>query len=208
MAFIESPRFPSNIAYGSSGGPTYLTEVVRMNSGREKRNARWANPLHQYPVVFQKGQLEAYAVLEFFNTVRGRWNGFRYKDHQDYKSTEDMSQAIAATDQVIGTGDGSTTQFQLIKTYVEGSESTARKIQKPVSGAVLIALNSVPQASGWSVDTTTGIVTFTSAPSGSVTISAGYEFDVPVRFDEDQLQLRFEDLEAQSANFMLFEIRV
>jgi uncharacterized protein (TIGR02217 family) len=98
------------------------------------------------------------------------------------------------TDQAIGTGDGTTTAFQLVKRYASGAQSWTRTIAKPVTGTVRIVLAGVEQLSGWSVDTTTGDVTFTAAPGSGVAITAGFEFDVPVRFDTDVLDVTL-DLE-------------
>ncbi|MSU92040.1 TIGR02217 family protein, partial [Rhodobacteraceae bacterium 2CG4] len=94
----------------------------------------------------------------------------------------------------IGTGDGTTTAFQLTKLYASGAQSWTRVITKPVTGTVRIALGGVEQPSGWTVDTTTGVVTFAAAPGAGVAITAGFEFDVPVRFDTDALDVTL-DLE-------------
>ena len=99
------------------------------------------------------------------------------------------SGTLAATDQAIGTGDGATTAFQLVKVYASGSQSWTRTITKPVDGTVKVAIDGTEQTSGWSVDTTTGLVTFTTAPATGAIITAGFEFDVPVRFDTDQLDV-------------------
>ena len=109
---------------------------------------------------------------------------------------------------MIGTGDGTVTQFQLVKRYSSGAQSWTRAITKPVAGTVTIALNGATQASGWSVSTATGLVTFTTAPAAGVAITAGFEFDVPVRFDTDALDitLDFERL-GSITSIPLVEIR-
>ena len=127
------------------------------------------------------------AVVAFFEARNGRLHGFRYKDWADYKSAL-PSQAITATDQQIGTGTGSQQTFQLAKRYTSGAQTWVRTIAKPVAGAVRVALGMVEQMSGWTVDTTTGVVTFTIAPATGVIVRAGFEFDVPVRFDTDTIQ--------------------
>ena len=208
MAFLETPRFPTDISYGSRGGPGYNTEVIRVDSGHEKRLARWTYPLHEFDVVYGiKDEDEIYDLMEFFHAVSGRLHGFRFKDYADYKSTDDMSNAVSDTDQTLGTGDASTTTFQLIKTYTAGSLSKVRNITKPVSGTVVVSLDDVGQGSGWSVDTTTGIVTFTSAPGAGVVVKAGFEFDIPMRFDTDRLELSWEDIELLSTSVLVTEIR-
>jgi uncharacterized protein (TIGR02217 family) len=133
------------------------------------------------------------AVVAFFEARNGRLHGFRFKDWGDHKSCL-PSGTPSPADQAIGTGDGATTQFQLAKRYTSGAQSWTRAISKPIAGSVTIALNGAPQPSGWSVATTTGLVTFATAPGAGVGITAGFAFDVPVRFDTDALDVTL-DLE-------------
>jgi uncharacterized protein (TIGR02217 family) len=128
------------------------------------------------------------AVVAFFEARNGRLYGFRWKDWGDYKSCL-PSGTPSASDQAIGTGDGMTTAFQLAKAYISGAQSWTRSITKPVAGTATVSIDGVVQASDWSVDTTTGLVTFATAPANGATITAGFEFDVPVRFDTDQLDV-------------------
>lgn len=212
MSFLETPRFPDDIAEGSQGGPGYSTSIVVVRSGQESRNVLWSYPRHEFDVAYgvrSIGQLES--LIEYFHAVGGMAYGFRYKDFADFKScrTEDTP---AATDQVLETDDF--INYQLIKTYTKGSFSRQRVISKPVDGTVLVAVNDVPMDAGssaypWSVDTTTGIITFDSGvvlDSGDE-VSAGYEFDVPVRFDTDRLVTVYEQYLAGSASVPLIEIR-
>ena len=127
-------------------------------------------------------------MVAFFEARNGRLFGFRFKDWADYKSSL-PSQAITPTDQQIGTGTGALKIFQLSKRYTSGVQTWIRSIAKPVTGTVRIALGTVEQLSGWTVDATTGVVTFTTAPGSGVIILAGFEFDVPVRFDSDSLDV-------------------
>jgi uncharacterized protein (TIGR02217 family) len=126
--------------------------------------------------------------VAFFEARNGRLHGFRFRDWADYKSCL-PSQAPAPTDQALGTGDATTTSFELVKRYISGAQSWTRTITKPVAGAERVALGGVEQASGWSVDPTTGVVTFAIAPGAGITITAGFEFDVSVRFDSDTLDV-------------------
>ncbi|MFN3591545.1 MAG: TIGR02217 family protein, partial [Thermaurantiacus sp.] len=132
---------------------------------------------------------------------------FRWKDWSDYKSCL-PSASPSATDQIIGEGDGSTTQFQLVKVYASGAQSYSRRIVKPVAGTVLLALDGIAQGSGWSVDPATGVVSFAAAPGNGVIVTAGFEFDVPVRFDTDRLDVTL-DIERMGsiASIPLIEIR-
>jgi uncharacterized protein (TIGR02217 family) len=207
MAFHEV-RFPDNISRGARGGPERRTQVVELASGDEERNASWANSRRRYDVAYGIRRADDLAsVVAFFEARNGRLYGFRYKDWADYKSNL-PSQAITATDQQIGTGTGSLQTFQLAKRYTSGAQTWVRTIAKPVAGTVRVALGMVEQLSGWTVDTTTGVVTFTTAPAGGVVIRAGFEFDVPVRFDSDTLDvtLDFERLGSITA-IPLLEIR-
>lgn len=199
MTFAEV-QFPTDISYGSQGGPEYSTSVIALQSGHEKRNANWSVARARYDVSFGiQSQTQMDNLIAFFRAMRGRATGFRYKDWADYQGVGE----------VIGTGDDSTTMFQLIKTYSSGSESIARSITKPVSGTVDVYIDSVLQVSGVSVDTTTGVVTFATPPASSEIISADFEFDVPVRFEDDYLETTLEKLHEHSVKRInLVEVRV
>ena len=147
------------------------------------------------------------AVTAFFEARRGRLYGFHWKDWADYKSGQ-PSANTAATDQPVGTGNGVTTAFQLVKLYTSSAQSWTRTITKPVAGTVALALNGAPQITGWTINTITGVVTFAAAPALGVTITAGFEFDVPVRFDTDTLDvtLDFERL-GSITSIPLIEVR-
>ena len=207
MAFHEV-RFPDNISRGARGGPERRTQIVELASGDEERNASWANSRRRYDVAYGIRRADDLAaVVAFFEARNGRLHGFRYKDWADYKSSL-PSQAITSTDQQIGTGTGSQQTFQLVKRYTSGAQTWVRTIAKPVAGTVRVALGMVEQMSGWTVDTTTCVVTFTTAPAGGVIVRAGFEFDVPVRFDSDTLDvtLDFERL-GSITSIPLLEIR-
>ena len=188
MAFHEV-RFPDNISRGARGGPERRTQIVELASGDEERNASWADSRRRYDVAYGIRRADDLAaVVAFFEARNGRLHGFRYKDWADYKSAL-PSQAITATDQQIGTGTGSQQNFQLAKRYTSGAQTWVRTIAKPVAGTVRVALGMVEQMSGWTVDTASGVITFTPAPAGGVIVRAGFEFDVPVRFDSDMLDV-------------------
>ena len=207
MAFHEV-RFPDNIARGARGGPERRTQIVELSSGDEERNASWANSRRRYDVAYGIRRADDLAaVVAFFEARNGRLHGFRFKDWADYKSGL-PSQAPGPQDQVIGEGDGATTGFQLVKRYASGSQTWTRVITKPVAGTVRIAIDGAEQASGWAIDTTTGVVSFDAAPASGVAITAGFEFDVPVRFDSDTLDVTL-DIERLGSitSIPLLEIR-
>jgi uncharacterized protein (TIGR02217 family) len=207
MAFHEI-RFPDGISRGAKGGPERRTRIVELASGDEERNASWANSRRRYDVSYGVRRADDLAaVIAFFEARNGRLHAFRFKDWSDYKSCL-PSAAPSPTDQIIGTGNGSTTTFALTKTYVSGAQSWARAILKPVAGTVTVSLNGIAQGSGWSVNTTTGIVTFAVPPTTGAVIRAGFEFDVPVRFDTDELPVTL-DIERTGSipSIPLIEVR-
>jgi uncharacterized protein (TIGR02217 family) len=188
MAFHEV-RFPDNISRGARGGPERRTQIVELASGDEERNASWANSRRRYDVAYGIRRADDLAAaVAFFEARNGRLHGFRFKDWADHRSCL-PSGTLTPTDQSIGTGDGATTAFKMVKRYASGSQTWTRTITKPVAGTVRVALDGVEQISGWSVDTTTGVVTYDTAPSAGVAITAGFQFDVPVRFDTDTLDV-------------------
>jgi uncharacterized protein (TIGR02217 family) len=207
MAFHEV-RFPDDISRGARGGPERRTQVVELASGDEERNASWADSRRRYDAAYGVRRADDLAaVVAFFEARNGRLHGFRWKDWGDHRSGL-PSAPITPIDQALGTGDGETEAFQLVKRYESGAQSWVRRIVKPVAGSVRVALGGVEQLSGWSVNTTTGIVTFDTAPGAGVLITAGFEFDVPVRFDTDRLDVIWDlDRLGSIASIPLVEVR-
>ena len=208
MPAFHEVQFPSEISYGSTGGPKRVTQIVTLKSGFEQRNAAWLHSRRSYDAGMGVRNIDDLAdVLSFWEARFGQLYGFRWKDWADYKSCLPRSNP-ASTDQVLGTGDGSNKVFQLVKRYTSGGQEYARPIRKPVVGTTLISLNNVTQGSGWTLDVTTGLVTFTTAPGSGVIVRAGYEFDVPVRFDEDEIQVSIDGFNAGSVpSIKVLEIR-
>lgn len=198
MSFHEV-QFPPDISYGASGGPGYSTTVVTTVSGHERRNANWAAARGKWNVAHGLKKREQVAsLIAFFRARRGRAYGFRFKDWTDH-------QAFA---QLIGVGDGAAKTFQLVKRYASGGEIETRLIAKPVPGTVKIYRDGVEASSGWSVNTATGLVTFTTAPASGVQVTADFEFDVPVRFDSDQMDITIETYQLGSwGQIPVLEIR-
>lgn len=208
MAFHEV-RFPIDISKGSSGGPQRVTDVVTLRSGFEQRNTIWSDSRRSYDAGLGLRTLrDLYETIEFFEGRRGRLHGFRWRDWADYRSGNPLDDPTEI-DIVIGTGDGSQTQFQLTKTYdATGPSPYTRDITKPVSGTVVVALDGSP-TTAFTVDNTTGLVTMDSAPGSSVSVTAGFEFDVPVRFDQDNIEVNVEHFNAGAIpTISILEIRV
>lgn len=292
MAFIESPRFPGGIRYGSNFGPTYKTDIVTVKSGREYRNKGWVYPKYVFNANILRDKEDLERLIAFFHIAVGKTNGFRFRDEYDHKSCG-MNSTPAFDDQALGDGDGSTDTFQLRKAYTEGAYTQYRLIKKPVSGTVKVGVGPAgaeveEDATRWAVDTTTGIVTFVANITGTVTnavdqgggvtritvsshglqtdytahfstftgdwaglnglrfavtrvdantldishdssayaayssnagefntlpqtgeqVVAGFEFDVPVRFDTDTLSTNYEAYQRGVADVPLIEVRV
>ncbi|MGR3464716.1 phage distal tail protein, Rcc01695 family [Limimaricola sp.] len=188
MAFHDV-RFPAALSFGASGGPERRTEIVTLANGFEERNTPWAQSRRRYDAGLGLRAIEdVEAVLGFFEARRGPLHGFRWKDWLDWRSAP-ADRPIGALDQQIGLGDDATTGFMLLKRYGDGPDPYLRPIAKPVAGSVRIAVDGDPLAegAGVSVDHATGLVRFDLPPAVGAVITAGFEFDVPVRFDTETL---------------------
>ncbi len=200
MPGFHEVQFPPDISYGASGGPGWSTTIVTTVSGQERRNANWSQARGRWNVAHGLKRREQVAeLIAFFRARKGRAFGFRFKDWTDY-------QALAET---LGTGDGTTRTFQLTKGYSSGGEVETRTITKPVAGTVKLYKDGIEATSGWTVDTTTGLVTFTTAPATGAVVTADFDFDVPARFDTDQMELTIETFDLGSwGQIPVVEIRV
>lgn len=196
MAF-HAVRFPLDVALGARGGPERKTDVVTLASGREQRNGRWQYSRRRYNAGYGvKSRADMAAVLAFFEERRGRLHGFLWRDGLDYSSGGAMPTAL---DQAIGTGDGVTTAFQLTKRYGASFDPYLRPITRPVAGSVKVAVAGAELMSGWAVDVATGVVTFAVAPANGAAVTAGFLFDVPVRFDTDRLDVELTSFDGAEA---------
>lgn len=186
MTGFHEVRFPDAIARGATGGPGYDTTVLTTVAGFERRNANWSQARGRWNVGSGIKLREDFAALiSFFRARQGRAYGFRFKDWTDFR----------ADGVVLGMGTGAQTTFQLVKRYASGGTEVIRVITKPVAGTVAVSRDGVAVASGVSVDNTTGVVTFVTPPPSGVLMTGSFEFDVPVRFDADQMGLSLEHYE-------------
>jgi len=185
--FIESPCFPDDISYGSSGGPGFKTFIFEGFSGIEQRSITWSRARARYNAQHGiRDTADMDLVRAFFYATRGRAVGFRFKDWGDY----------TLTDEVIGTGDGSDATWSIIKTYGASSgNSYVRRIFKPKTGTLSVKVDGVAvtvgtaNASRVTCDYATGILSFGASviPASAKAITVTCEFDVPARFDTDQM---------------------
>jgi uncharacterized protein (TIGR02217 family) len=212
MTPFHEVLFPLDIALKSAGGPQRRTDVVTLGSGAEERNARWAHSRRRYDAGYGVKTFAALSqVVAFFEERRGQLHGFRWRDRLDHASAAPGAMPTA-TDQVIGTGDGVTAAFPLSKTYGAIFSPYQRPIAKPVPGSVRVAVagTEAQEEIQFSVDTTTGLVTFhpDNVPAEGAAITAGFLFDVPVRFDTDYLEVDLSAFEAGAIpKIPLVEIR-
>lgn len=191
-------RYPANLSFGSTGGPERRTEIVTLANGYEERNTPWRDSLHRFDAGSGLRSLDDLAsLIAFFEGRMGPLYGFRWKDWSDYKSGLPSS-GVSETDTEIGRGDGVTRVFQLQKVYLSGPSSYARPITKPVAGTVKVAVAGLLKVEGmeFSYDTITGLVTFVTAPDINALVTAGFEFDVPVRFDTDRIAVSVANFQA------------
>jgi uncharacterized protein (TIGR02217 family) len=174
MASFTETQFPPEISQGSSGGPSFSTDIIATVSGFEERSGNWSEERNSFEALHENLNQEDFeAILIFFKAMRGKLYGFRFKDWGDYKSCG-INSAIAFDDQIIGSGDGSTVAFQVVKKYTNGF-TYQRDIKKPVSGSVLAGIGGKQSTTNFAVDTSTGVVTFdniTKTITGAVS-SAG-----------------------------------
>lgn len=189
-------RLDLGILYGTDGGPVFSTSIESTNAGFERRNIDWAQERGRWNLGDRQMLRTTLAyILKFFRARRGSAVSFRWKNWADY---------VLALEQ-IGTGDGVEVDYQIIQTSDTGSGTPyVRNITKPVSGTVNVYIDTVQQLTGWTVDTTTGIITFTTAPALTEVITVSCEFDIPVRFDTDQLPQRFDAMRSTDSEAVYY----
>ncbi|UWR43487.1 DUF2460 domain-containing protein [Phaeobacter inhibens] len=204
-------RFPASLSFGSIGGPERRTDVVTLANGHEERNTPWAHSRRRYDAgLGLRGLEDIEALIAFFEARQGQMYGFRWKDWSDYKSAR-ATQDVTFGDQVIGMGDGAQRVFQLSKTYRSGSFAYQRPITKPVAGSVRIGIeqDALQETVDYTLDSTLGTITLAHPPEAGLSVKAGFEFDVPVRFDTDRIQTSVASFQAGDVpNVPVVEVRV
>ena len=211
MQAFDPVYYPLALGLDTKAAPEFSTAITITASGYERRNSLWGNALLRFDVgPGIRSMADIGTLVGFFRARRGAARGFLLTDPGDF-SSNGMTGTPAATDQSLGTGDGVTASFQLIKTYgaagATGDAVQTRAITRPQAASVLVAVNGVAVTSGWSLGAG-GILTFTAAPAAGAVITAGYLFDVPVRFEQDRLQVSGASFAAGEApSVPLVEIR-
>lgn len=204
MDFVEI-RFPTDISYGANGGAMFNTDIVTSYTGHEQRNINWDKARAKYSIsLTNKMKTEIKDIIAFFYARRGKAIGFRFKDWLDY---EVINQELAV-------GDGVKTQYQLMKVYDSGGIQYKRVITKPIRDTMVIRFNdglNLEEDLDYTIDYATGIITFesNSIPTDNDLIIVSFEFDVPVRFDSDELNISTTDLNANTwSSIQLVELRI
>ena len=212
----EMPGFPCR------SSPRWSTRITQVDSGAEHANQRWAHPLYKFTLPDAAREAAIWQrVRDHWLVMRGPLHTWPFRDPLDFASRSldeaNTTPVITGMDQVIGTGDGAKTTFQLVKTYTVGAQSYERTIYLPIVSTVLVTINGVNAADylpgsptmTWSVTRLGGQVTFSEAPQAGHIVRAGYLFDVEVRFaDDNAFDSILVDAEVGGyADITLFEVR-
>ncbi|WP_409592363.1 DUF2460 domain-containing protein [Sphingobium sp.] len=204
---FDDVAFPLAIGREASVAPTFSTQIVESVSGHEQRSSDWADARLSFdagPGV--RSQADMAALIAFFRARRGAARGFRFSDPYDDRSCG-VGEAPGPLDQHLGVGDGVQAEFGLQRFYGPGEEAQARRITRPVAGTIRVAVNGVEMVGGWS-HSGLGVIAFDVAPVEGAVLTAGFRFDVPVRFAEDRLEINRATFAAGEApSVPLVEIR-
>ena len=192
MSAFHDVRFPLELGFGAAGGPAFSTQVVVTGSGAEQRNSEWTDARLEYDAGLGiRSEDDLRALLAFFRARRGQAHGFRFLDPLD-NSSSPTSQSPLATDQLLGVGDGTSTRFALVKHY--GDDGLAddppqtRRITRPWPDSLMVAIDGTMLTSGWAL-AADGWIDFDEPPPSGAAVTAGYRFDVPVRFASDRIEV-------------------
>lgn len=204
-------RFPASLSFGALGGPERRTDIVTLANGFEERNTPWAHARRRYDAGMGLRSLDdVETLIAFFEARQGQLIGFRWKDWSDFQSCR-PSCNVDAADQLIAVGDEVTDLFQLTKTYRSGDTTYVRPIMKPVPGTLRVQVGGDPVTQGvdYTIDFDTGMLRFAHPPDQGAEVRAGFEFDVPVRFDTDSIMTSVSHFQAgEVPNVPIVEVRI
>ena len=206
MQAFDDVLYPLPLGKGTAVSPEFSTSIATTASGHERRNTLWSNARLHFDVgPGIRSNAELGTLLAFFRARRGAARGFRLRDPFDHSSAG-MTGTPQPTDQIIGTGDGLAAQFQLAKSYGDGGDPQLRSITRPLANTIAVAVDGQPQAN-WTLRDG-GLIELDHAPADGATITAGFLFDVPVRFASDRIDITAFDFAADEApSIPLTEIR-
>jgi uncharacterized protein (TIGR02217 family) len=186
MQPFHDVAFPLALGREAQLAPEFQTQVVTSLSGHETRNSQWASARLRFDAgVGVRSEADVRTLIDFFRARRGQAAAFRLRDPLDHSSAA-AGGAPAATDQPLGTGDGTRTRFALVKAY--GADAPPRRITRPVPGSVRVAVAGVELTSGWTL-APLGEIWLDAPPASGQAVTAGFLFDVPVRFATDALEI-------------------
>lgn len=180
---VDLVRLPDDVEAGARGGPSFNTSVITLGSGRENRGREWQVARHSWDIGYGIDTPSSFqAVIDFFYACGGRARSFLFKDWADYKGTLETVAAVVSQP----------TKRQLVKTYTNGIVSYVRVVDHPVAGTLLVYVDNMLTVAYTIVG---GLITFTGGDPGD-DVKATFEFDIPVRFDTDQLSLTMENIKS------------
>ncbi|PZU08981.1 MAG: TIGR02217 family protein [Sphingobium sp.] len=207
MQAFDDILFPLAIGREASVSPAFSTQIVESVSGHERRSSDWADARLSFdagPGV--RSEADMARLIAFFRARRGAARGFRFTDPYDDRSGAPGT-APSPIDQRLGTGDGVRAEFALTRHYGGSADAQVRRITRPVAGSIRVAADGVEMTDGWA-HAGMGVIAFDTAPAAGAVLTAGFRFDVPVRFAEDRLEINRATFAAGEApSVPLVEIR-
>ncbi len=223
---FDNIRFVDKIEFGVTGGPGWSTTILVTASGFEQRNQNWENARRRYRATFRQLPSDPFndyeELLDFWMARRGRLRGFRFRDWTDYITTAET--CVQFNDNTQAVGDGIETEFQTARLYDDGVNPFRRIIKKPIietgpqsdpddaDAQVFLDTGGGPvlqaRPGDYSFDDSTGKITFTVAPAVGDVVTWTGRFDVPVRFDSDDLPTNLESYDNFEVPVDIVEIRV
>ena len=203
MAHYDDAILSLKVKYGATSTPRTSSQITHTSTGYRKVNQRWSQKLRRLKLQYQLDKDEFYDVLQFWEALEGPTHSGLARDWNCWNSTAGfmqdgneslinmLDQPMKNTATGLFVGDGVTTTFQLGIRSVSGSASHFRNVLKPQSGTLVVALAGVLQHTtgspiDYSVDSATGIVTFTGPPAAGLAPTAGFAFYLPVAFTDDE----------------------
>lgn len=206
MSAFHEVNFPFSLALGAVGGPERRTEIIQLASGREARNTPWCDSRRHWDAGPGLRSLDdLHRLTAFYEARRGPLHGFRFRDPLDHRSC-DPSRPPRASDQRLGEGDGALTRFALIKAYESGGSVWERPIRKPILASLVVAVDGLPVVAEF--DEASGEIVLAVPPVPGQAVTAGFQFDCPVRFASDRLEISLDHVGAGTASIPLVELRL